>query len=155
MSVKLNPMVIYKLLPKTNCKECGYTCMAFSIKLLQKEVKLEDCKPLFREEKYRENRIKLEEILRPLYEAAETLIRIDDEKCIGCGNCIIACPANVNIDPEVGKGKNPVSDEVVFTVVNGKIKVLNIKKCRRYPPHRTNCRICEQVCLSSAIKVVA
>ncbi len=153
--VKLNPMQIFKLLPKTNCKECGYTCMAFAVKLLQREVELEDCKPLFTDSKYEANLKKLQELLKPLYEAAETLIKIDEEKCVGCGNCIIACPANVSIDPQVGRGINPVNNEVVFTVLNGKIKVLNIEKCRRYPPHRMNCRICEEVCFSEAIKVVA
>jgi len=35
---------IYKLLPKTNCKECGYpTCMAFALKLAAKQVELSAC----------------------------------------------------------------------------------------------------------------
>jgi ArsR family metal-binding transcriptional regulator len=35
-------------LPKTNCRECGeLTCLAFAVKLLSFEQKLENCKPLF------------------------------------------------------------------------------------------------------------
>jgi acetyl-CoA decarbonylase/synthase complex subunit gamma len=35
---------IYKLLPKTNCKECGFpTCMAFGLKLAAKQVELSAC----------------------------------------------------------------------------------------------------------------
>ena len=35
---------IYKLLPKTNCKECGYpTCLAFAMKLAAKQVELSAC----------------------------------------------------------------------------------------------------------------
>lgn len=35
---------IYKLLPKTNCKECGFpTCMAFALKLAAKQVELSAC----------------------------------------------------------------------------------------------------------------
>lgn len=35
---------IYKLLPQTNCKECGFpTCLAFAMKLAAKQVKLSDC----------------------------------------------------------------------------------------------------------------
>jgi ArsR family metal-binding transcriptional regulator len=38
---------IYRLLPKTNCKQCGYaTCMAFAAALRQGEVQLEFCSPL-------------------------------------------------------------------------------------------------------------
>jgi acetyl-CoA decarbonylase/synthase complex subunit gamma len=35
---------IYKLLPQTNCKECGFpTCLAFAMKLAQKGTELEKC----------------------------------------------------------------------------------------------------------------
>ncbi len=44
----IGPLDVYNYLPKTNCKKCGeQTCMAFAIKLLNGEKKLEDCKPLF------------------------------------------------------------------------------------------------------------
>ena len=40
----LSGMQIYKLLPRTNCKECGYpTCLAFAMKLAAKQVDLADC----------------------------------------------------------------------------------------------------------------
>ncbi len=43
---------IFKLLPKTNCKECGYaTCLAFSADLCQGKVFLENCPPLSGESK--------------------------------------------------------------------------------------------------------
>ncbi|MBN2045489.1 MAG: acetyl-CoA decarbonylase/synthase complex subunit gamma [Anaerolineales bacterium] len=35
---------IYKMLPKTNCKDCGFpTCMAFALKLAAKQVELSAC----------------------------------------------------------------------------------------------------------------
>ena len=35
---------IYKLLPKTNCKDCGFaTCLAFAMALAQKKVSLDKC----------------------------------------------------------------------------------------------------------------
>src|SRR4030042_882529 len=35
---------IYKLLPQTNCKECGFpTCLAFAMKLAAKQVELSAC----------------------------------------------------------------------------------------------------------------
>jgi acetyl-CoA decarbonylase/synthase complex subunit gamma len=40
----LSGIEIYKLLPKTNCKECGFpTCMAFALKLAAKQVELASC----------------------------------------------------------------------------------------------------------------
>ncbi|MBC7129623.1 acetyl-CoA decarbonylase/synthase complex subunit gamma, partial [Candidatus Bathyarchaeota archaeon] len=44
---ELSPIDVYKLLPRTNCKECGEeNCMAFATKLVNREVNLEKCKPL-------------------------------------------------------------------------------------------------------------
>jgi acetyl-CoA decarbonylase/synthase complex subunit gamma len=40
----LSGMQIYKLLPRTNCKECGYpTCLAFAMKLAAQQANLADC----------------------------------------------------------------------------------------------------------------
>ena len=40
----LTGLEIYKLLPKTNCKECGFpTCLAFAMKLAQKGTELDKC----------------------------------------------------------------------------------------------------------------
>jgi ArsR family metal-binding transcriptional regulator len=42
------PMAIYKLLPGTNCKECGEaTCWVFAAKLALSQKKLADCLPLY------------------------------------------------------------------------------------------------------------
>ena len=41
------PMAIYKLLPNTNCKQCGEpTCYSFALKLVALQKKLADCPPL-------------------------------------------------------------------------------------------------------------
>jgi len=40
----LSGLQIYKLLPRTNCKECGYpTCLAFAMKLAAKQAELAAC----------------------------------------------------------------------------------------------------------------
>jgi len=60
----LTGLEIYKLLPKTNCKECGFpTCLAFAIALAAKKVSLESCPYVSEETK------------RILAEAAEPPIR--------------------------------------------------------------------------------
>lgn len=45
---KIGPLPLYKCLPKTDCEECGeVTCMAFAIKLLSGDIKLDKCKSLY------------------------------------------------------------------------------------------------------------
>ena len=40
----LSGIQIYKLLPKTNCKDCGFpTCLAFAMKLAAKQAELSAC----------------------------------------------------------------------------------------------------------------
>ena len=60
---RLKLLEVYKLLPRTNCGECGYsTCFVFASKLTVGEAKPEQCKPLFSDE-HTERRAKLEAML--------------------------------------------------------------------------------------------
>lgn len=44
---KIGPIAIYNCLPKTNCEKCGEaTCLAFAIKLLSGDSKIDQCSPL-------------------------------------------------------------------------------------------------------------
>jgi ArsR family metal-binding transcriptional regulator len=44
-------MAIFKLLPGTNCKQCGQpTCFTFALKLAASQQKLDDCPPLLEPE---------------------------------------------------------------------------------------------------------
>ncbi len=62
---ELSPIDVYKLLPRTNCKECGEeNCMAFATKLVNREATLQQCPPLL-QEKYKEAFSKLWEMLKP------------------------------------------------------------------------------------------
>ena len=57
---------VLKLLPGTNCKECGErTCFSFSFKLIRHEVEISKCKPLFS----REYQVKREALLELLLNA--------------------------------------------------------------------------------------
>jgi ArsR family metal-binding transcriptional regulator len=56
-------MAVYKLLPRTNCKQCGEpTCFIFAGKLVVSQKKLADC-PLLAEPQYAEQRTALDAIL--------------------------------------------------------------------------------------------
>ena len=48
--IQVSPIDVYKLLPRTNCKECGEeNCIAFATKLVNKEIRLDQCIPLLDE----------------------------------------------------------------------------------------------------------
>ncbi len=57
------PMAVYKLLPQTNCKECGEaTCWIFALKLALSQKRLSDCPTLF-ESEHAQNLAALEKIV--------------------------------------------------------------------------------------------
>ncbi|MBE0477510.1 Fe-S cluster protein [Candidatus Aerophobetes bacterium] len=61
---KLTALGIYKLLPRTNCGDCGQaTCMAFASKLVTEEVSIDMCKPFFTDE-YKKARESLLKVLK-------------------------------------------------------------------------------------------
>jgi len=60
---ELKALDIYKLLPGTNCKQCGEpACLAFSVKLAAQGIEITKCNPLF-SQKYHEKRKVLLELL--------------------------------------------------------------------------------------------
>jgi acetyl-CoA decarbonylase/synthase complex subunit gamma len=76
----LSGLDIYKLLPKTNCKKCGFqTCLAFAMQLAKKAVALEKC-PFV-----------TPEVRAVLEEASQPAIRLVE---VGCG------PSKVSVGNE-------------------------------------------------------
>jgi acetyl-CoA decarbonylase/synthase complex subunit gamma len=62
---ELSPIDVYKLLPKTNCKECGEeNCMAFATKIVNREVNIDQCPPLLKKENAKAYS-QLKEMLKP------------------------------------------------------------------------------------------
>ncbi|MFQ6135092.1 MAG: acetyl-CoA decarbonylase/synthase complex subunit gamma [Nitrososphaerales archaeon] len=69
MTEKASLLSVYKLLPQTNCAECGEAnCMAFASRLLERSKPPEDCKPMVRESRYKKNLVKLVELVAPIRE---------------------------------------------------------------------------------------
>ena len=62
---EISPIDVYKLLPRTNCGECGEAnCMAYATRLVNGELLLTDCPPIHTDE-YASPREKLEILLAP------------------------------------------------------------------------------------------
>lgn len=58
---ELRALDIYKLLPGTNCKECGeLTCLAFAVKWVGQEIEIKKCLPLFSLEQQEKQKVLLE-----------------------------------------------------------------------------------------------
>jgi acetyl-CoA decarbonylase/synthase complex subunit gamma len=73
---ELSPMDVYKLLPKTNCKECGQdNCMAFATKIVNREVNIDQCPPLLKKENEKAYN-QLKEMLRPAVK--EVIVGVGD-----------------------------------------------------------------------------
>jgi ArsR family metal-binding transcriptional regulator len=61
---RLQPLELFRLLPRTNCRVCGEdTCFNFALKLVAAQKKLELCTPLFESTVYLSQRTRLESIL--------------------------------------------------------------------------------------------
>ena len=61
----LQPLEIYRLLPRTNCKKCGESsCLNFALKLAAGQVELRSCDPICSEQECREQLEKLELLLK-------------------------------------------------------------------------------------------
>lgn len=62
---ELSPIDVYKLLPRTNCKECcEENCMAFATKLVNREVTIEKCAPVLTKD-FEKSYKQLKEMLKP------------------------------------------------------------------------------------------
>lgn len=57
------PMAVFKLLPQTNCQDCGNpTCFSFALKLIAAQQTLDACPPLF-DSRFADNLAALREIM--------------------------------------------------------------------------------------------
>jgi acetyl-CoA decarbonylase/synthase complex subunit gamma len=83
---ELSPIDIYKLLPKTNCKECGEeNCMAFATKIVNREAQIDQCLPLLKEKNSKAYN-ELKEMLKP--PVKEVTVGIGD-KAVNLGGKLV------------------------------------------------------------------
>ncbi|MBS7281375.1 MAG: 4Fe-4S binding protein, partial [Candidatus Freyarchaeota archaeon] len=111
--------------------------MAYAVQLLSGKKKLEDCTPLFQEPKYADKLKQLQEIFKVTDEVKETGLVFHEDKCTGCGNCVMVCPEDVAASHLIAGGKGSRAEGVVFRVENGKAKIIDLTKCRRMGTQKT------------------
>jgi len=77
-----------------------------------------------------------------------SVLVIDEENCLGCGNCVIACPVNALSDPYLAAGHlNELEEKPLLGVVNGTVKVVDQEVCG-------SCATCSMICPADAIWLV-
>ena len=71
-------------------------------------------------------------------------LKVEQANCLGSGGCVVACPVNVSISPEVAGGHGSKTEETIMMVENGVIKLFSPEKC-------TKCGTCQLFCPTDAI----
>jgi ferredoxin len=142
---------VLEFLPGTDCGQCGVTCAEFAGFLQAREVAPEDC-PVLHEPDYAGFIDALHELLGPA--AAAPGMRIDPERCNGCGICVAMCEFHLgNCDAaRLGKGPRP-QDRVVFHLINGVAVVVRQDFCTRLVQAAEKCSKCAEYCPTDAIEL--
>jgi len=55
--------------------------------------------------------------------------KIDDELCVGCGNCVVVCPVDALNSEDIAGGKGHNIDELTRVVSNGRAIVVDSELC--------------------------
>jgi len=153
---RLQPLQVYRFLPRTNCKECGLSgCMAFAFALISREKTPDDCPPLLSEQFASSYQFLREQF--GAGEVEETGLLIDREKCNGCGDCVVVCERALTSVYSHGmiverESETPLSP--VLKVVDGVVQVVNWKSCKRMMDPPQFCRVCEEKCPFGALELV-
>jgi 4Fe-4S ferredoxin len=77
-----------------------------------------------------------------------SILETDEDACLGCGNCVIACPVNALSDPYLAAGHlNELDAKPLLEVRNGTVKVVDQEVCG-------SCATCGMICPVNAIWLV-
>ena len=151
---RLQPLQIYQLLPRTNCKKCGLAgCYAFAFALINREKKPADCPELLTEAFGRAFKQ-----LNEAFGAGEILegtdFVVDKEKCTGCGDCVIVCIKGLTTLTRGGILFHREEVPPVLQIVDGMVYVINWDSCKRNLAESGLCTRCEEKCPFGVIELV-
>ncbi|MBT4511516.1 MAG: tRNA CCA-pyrophosphorylase [Chloroflexi bacterium] len=151
----LQPLQILKLLPRTNCKECGSsTCFAFAFELLSRQKIPRDCPHLLKEV-FAGSFESLEEALGAGERIEGTDLVVDHDRCTGCGDCVVICERALTTISIGGRITHRDPLPPVLQVTDGNVNVINWSSCKRSARHHDLCKVCEEKCPFGAIVLVS
>ena len=150
----LQPLQIYRLLPRTNCKQCGCpTCYAFAFNLISRSKRLDECPDLLKEEfgdAYRTLKKTLGEGQR--IEGTDHVL--DRSRCTGCGDCVAVCNRALTTITKSGRLAQRPPVPPPMKVVDGRLQVVDWSSCKRAVPGLDICNLCAEKCPFSALDLV-
>lgn len=150
----LQPLQIYRLLPRTNCKLCGCpTCYAFAFDLISRDKRPADCPDLLKEE-FSDSYRMLNEILGEGERIEGTDHVLDRSKCTGCGDCVTTCNRALTTVTVTGRISQRDQVPAALQVIDGSLQVINWDSCKRSEKGLDLCNICADRCLFSALDLV-
>ena len=150
----LQPLQIYRLLPRTNCRLCGSpTCYAFAFDLISRSKSLSDCPPLQQEE-FAENLQALKEALGEGERISGTDHVLDRTRCTGCGDCVVVCDRALTTVTTGGRLSQRAAVPPALQVVDGYLSVINWSSCKRSVPGLDICNLCADKCPFAALDLV-
>lgn len=155
---RIQPLQVYQLLPRTNCKLCGLPgCYAFAFALIGREKTIKDC-PELESEAFSSSLQTLNEYFGGEGVVEKTGLLINKEKCNGCGDCVIVCNKalySVASHEAMMILRRP-EDELppVLEIVDGVVQVACWSSCKRCGDPPAQCRVCEEKCLFGALELV-
>lgn len=118
MTEKATLLTVYKLLPQTNCGECGeVNCMTFASNLLERKMEVKDCPPLVKDAKYKAQAAKLAELVAPpVKEIAlgigERVVKIGGKQVMYRHDLTYHNPTAIAIDVNDKLGDSEIIDRV-------------------------------------------
>ncbi len=71
-------------------------------------------------------------------------MKVEDDKCSGCGNCVIVCPVNALHNIDIQGGKGGVDSEHIITIGEGVAYVFDPDLCN-------GCGSCIKACAHDAV----
>jgi len=150
----LQPLQIQRMLPRTNCKQCGLaTCYAFAFDLISRSKRPEDCPFLLTEEFADSYRI-LKDLLGEGERIKGTDHVLDKSRCTGCGDCVTVCNRALTTITKGGRLAQRAPVPPPMKVIDGNLNVVEWKSCKRATPGLDICNLCAEKCPFSALDLM-